>query len=138
MKNTVFLFESFNFVYIFFHFISTSYDAHLRTRRRQSSVLGKCRSVPPSIFVWFMPFQVFLIMNLMIRESSTQWESVHSETKTLCPMRNFILIFYIDNTLIWCHYETFETQRLISRSLACVELRNNGFHWAKVSENVPL
>ena len=45
-----------------FHFISTSYDAHLRTRRRQSSVLGKCRSVPPSIFVWCIPFQVFLVM----------------------------------------------------------------------------
>ena len=39
--------------YIFFPFISTSYDAHLRTRRRQSSVLGKCRSVPPSIFINF-------------------------------------------------------------------------------------
>ena len=22
----------------------------------------KCRSIPPSIFVWFIPFQVFLIM----------------------------------------------------------------------------
>ena len=28
-----------------------SYNAHLRTRRRQSSVLGKLHSVPPSIFV---------------------------------------------------------------------------------------
>ena len=36
-----------------------TYDAHLRTRRLQSSVLGKCRSVPPTIFVWFIPFQVF-------------------------------------------------------------------------------
>ena len=45
-----------------FCFISTSYDAHLLTRRRQSSVLDKCRSVPPSTFVWFIPFQVFLVM----------------------------------------------------------------------------
>ena len=31
-------------IYIFC-FISTSYDAHLRTRQHKSSVLGKCRSV---------------------------------------------------------------------------------------------
>ena len=51
MKNTVFLFESFIIICFFFNFISASYDAHLRTRRRQSSVLAKCRSIPPSIFV---------------------------------------------------------------------------------------
>ena len=34
-----------------FRFISTSYDTHLRIRQHQSSILGKCRSVPPSIFV---------------------------------------------------------------------------------------
>ena len=33
-----------------FHFIS-SYDTHLRTRRRQLSVLGKWCSVSPSIFL---------------------------------------------------------------------------------------
>ena len=48
-ENTVFLFKSFNY-YKFFHFIISSlrlYDAHLWTRRRWSSVFGKCRSVPP-------------------------------------------------------------------------------------------
>ena len=35
----------------FFRFISTSYDADLWIRQHQLSVLGKCRSVLPSIFV---------------------------------------------------------------------------------------
>ena len=30
-----------------------------------------------------------------IRESSTQWDSVHSETKALYPIRNFIIIFML-------------------------------------------
>ena len=30
-----------------------------------------------------------------IRESSTQCDSVHSETKALCPTRNFIIIFIL-------------------------------------------
>ena len=34
-----------------------------------------------------------------IRESSTQWDSVDSETKALCPMRNFIIIFIL--TTLW-------------------------------------
>ena len=67
-KNTVFLFESFNFVHIFFfRFISTSYDTHLRTRRRQSSVLGKCRSVPPSNFC----------LILLLRKATVIWPKVY-------------------------------------------------------------
>ena len=52
-KNTVFVQKLHYYIYIyFFSFISTSYDTHLRTRRRKSSVLGKCRSVPlPFLFV---------------------------------------------------------------------------------------
>ena len=56
-KNTVFLFESFTIIYFSFHFYVS---------RRQSSVLGKCRSVPPSIFVWFIPFQVFLCYDIIV------------------------------------------------------------------------
>ena len=52
MKNSAFVRKL--HYYIFFCFISTSYDAHLWIRRRQSSVLGKCRSVLPSIFVCFL------------------------------------------------------------------------------------
>ena len=50
MKNTVFLFESFTY-YIFFVSSLHLNDFHLRTRRCQSSVLGKCRSIPlPFLF----------------------------------------------------------------------------------------
>ena len=41
-------------IIIFFSLFVSSlclHDAHLRTQRRRSSVFGKCRSVPPSIFV---------------------------------------------------------------------------------------
>ena len=51
-KNTVFFVRKLHYYIYSFHFISTSYDTHLQTRRSQSPVLGKCRSVPPSIFVW--------------------------------------------------------------------------------------
>ena len=68
----------------------------------------------------------------LVRESSTQWD------KGFIPYKEFHYNIYIDNTLKWCHYETIETQRLISRSLTCVEWRNNGFWWAKVIGSVPL
>ena len=61
-----------------------------------------------------------------------QWD------KGFMPYDEFNYNIYIENTLIWCHFETFETQRLISRNLACVEWRNNGFCWAKIIGNVPL
>ena len=67
-----------------------------------------------------------------VRESSLQWD------KGFMLYKELHYNIYIDNTLIWCHYETFETQRLISRSLACVEWRKNGFWWAKVIGSVPL
>ena len=60
MKNTVFLFECFTYSIVFVSSLRFN-DAHLQTRRRQSSVLGMYRSIPPSIFVWFIPFQVFLM-----------------------------------------------------------------------------
>ena len=35
------------------------------------------------------------LINYYIRESSTPRDSVHSETKALCPIRNFIIIFIL-------------------------------------------
>ena len=60
-KNISVFVRKLHLLYIF-HFISKFYDAHLQTWRCQLSVLGNCCSVPTSIFVWFIPFQVFLIM----------------------------------------------------------------------------
>ena len=42
---------------------------------------------------------IFLTLHLTIRESSTQGDSVHSETKALCPIRNFIILFIL--TTLW-------------------------------------
>ena len=67
-----------------------------------------------------------------IRDSSTQWD------KGFMSYKEFHYNIYIDNTLIWCNYETFETQRLISRSLAYLEWRNNCFWWAKFIGSIPL
>ena len=41
---------------------------------------------------------------------------------------------YFDKIPLW----NFETQRLISRSLACVQWRKNDFLWTKVIASVPL
>ena len=72
------------------------------------------------------------VLKIPVSESSTQWD------KDFMPYKEFDYNIYIDGTLIWCYYETFETQRLISRSLVCVEWRNNGLWWAKVIGSVPL
>ena len=42
-----------------FRFVSSLYVLAMRTRRPDKAVLGKCRSVTPSIIVCFMSFQVF-------------------------------------------------------------------------------
>ena len=68
--------------------------------------------------------------NIHIRESSTQWD------QGSMPYKKFDYNIYI--TLIWWHYDTFETQRLISRSLVYVEWRKNSFSWGKVIRSVPL
>ena len=60
-----------------------------------------------------------------IRESSIQWD------KGFMSSKEFHYNIYVVNTLMWCHYETFETQRLISRSLACTGWRNNCFFISK-------
>ena len=72
------------------------------------------------------------VLSIHIRESSTQWD------KGFIPYKEFHYNIYIDNTLVWCHYETFKAQRLIGISLACVELINNGFWWAEVIGSVTL
>ena len=43
------------YIFVLFHL-------YMSQQRSQSSVLGKCHSIPCSVFVWFIPFQVFLIM----------------------------------------------------------------------------
>ena len=45
-----------------FRFISISYNAHLRTRRHQSSVLGKCHSIPPFHFCLIHTFPYYVIL----------------------------------------------------------------------------
>ena len=83
------------------------------------------RTLKPQIYIHLRYF-------IPITESSTQWN------KGFMPYGEFHYNIYINNTLILCHYETFETERLISRSLACVEWRNNGFCWANVIGSVSL
>ena len=58
--------------------------------------------------------------------------------KSFMPYGEFHYNIYADNTWMWYHYETFETPRLVSRSLTCVQWRNNCFWWAKVIGSVPL
>ena len=59
VKNTLFLFENFTIIYFWLHlYILRRSPADPTT---PIVCLSKCHSVPPSIFVWFIPFQVFLI-----------------------------------------------------------------------------
>ena len=64
--------------------------------------------------------------NRTFRESSTQWD------KGFMRYEEFHYNIYIHNNWMWCYYESFETQRLICRSLACVEWRKQ---WILMSKS---
>ena len=77
---------------ILYFFVSSLHlnNAHLQTRRRRSSVLGKCRSVPPSIFVCFLPLQVFPYYVIIIIHYGRQWPEM-----LMCPKTSNIIIIII-------------------------------------------
>ena len=75
-KNTVFLFEYFNYSVFYVSSLCLN-DAHLRTRRHRSSVLGKCRSVPPSIFCLVHTFPRFPYYDICSRIVKITAEKEH-------------------------------------------------------------